>query len=56
MILPDKVYEAAPMVYAIVGLTSMFKVEPLLGRICGAMLVSAAMLIMHLRAKYRKGY
>ncbi len=55
MRLPDTLYEVVPAVYAVVGLTSMLRLEPGLGRLSGALLVSAALLILYMRATHRKG-
>lgn len=53
MSLPKIVYEAAPAVYAIVGVATATGMTNTLGRVCGGMLVAAALTILHMRSTYR---
>lgn len=55
MKLPGAIYELLPFVYALVSLSTIVNNEIWLGRLSGALLLSASVVIFTLRNKYRHG-
>ena len=53
--IPRLVYEALPFIYSLVGLTTIPNNDVTLGRISGALLLSAAVIILTMRKLYRGG-
>jgi len=47
------IYEVLPYLYVLVGASSAALVEESLGKLCGLMLIAAALKIFQLRLKYR---
>jgi hypothetical protein len=52
--LPGWLYEPLPYLYFAVGLVTMFKLNMLTGRLSGLLLVSAGVIIWHMRFQYRR--
>lgn len=53
--LPRPIYEIAPFVYSLVGIATIANNDVTLGRISGALLLSAAVIILTMRKLYRGG-
>lgn len=51
--MPKPIYELLPYVYAVFGLLALFNVEWMTGRVSGALLLLAAVIIWRLRRLYR---
>lgn len=54
MIRSHFIYELLPYVYAIGGITALTHSDELIGRASGVLLISAAMLIFHMRLEFRR--
>lgn len=52
--IPQPLYEALPYIYTIAGLASIMGLDPTGGRVCGAILLSAGVLIIKMRKDYRQ--
>lgn len=52
--IPRPIYEALPFLYTGLGLASIMKIELVSGRISGALLFAAGVIIFTLRKEYRK--
>lgn len=55
MWLPDRLYEALPLIYAIAGLWTVYNFETLLGYTSGVILLITACIIWMMRRDYRSG-
>ena len=55
MYFPKFIYELLPYIYFIVGVLSLFGLDPTGGKISGALLASAGAIIYKLRKDYRSG-
>jgi hypothetical protein len=55
MWLPDRLYEALPLIYASAGLWTVYNFETLLGYTSGVILLITACLIWIMRRDYRSG-
>ena len=55
MWLPDRLYEALPLLYGIAGLWTVYKFETLLGYTSGVILLITACIIWLMRRDYRSG-
>lgn len=51
--IPRAIYEALPYFYILLGLVSLVWSANFLGQVSGGTLISAGLLIKHLRAQYR---
>jgi hypothetical protein len=51
--LPKPIYEIAPFFYAGFGLVSLLAAQNAIGAVCSGLLVSAALLIFHMRYRAR---
>lgn len=52
--IPRPVYEALPFVYTGLGLASILNIDLISGRLAGALLFAAGVIIFTLRKEYRK--
>lgn len=52
--LPDWLYEPLPYIYALVGILTAYNLDMLLGRISGLLLISAGVIVWHLRFQHRR--
>jgi len=52
--IPDWLYEPLPYAYAIMGIVATVSLEVLIGKISGLLLISAGIVIWHLRFSYRR--
>lgn len=53
MFLPPLIYEATPLIYSSTGLAAIFNLDPPIGKAAGGLLILVAIVISHLRRKYR---
>ena len=54
MIRSNILYESLPYVYALGGITALTNSAEIIGRASGVLLISAAMLIFHMRLEFRR--
>lgn len=54
MIQSRLLYESLPYIYSFSGITAMTNSAELIGRMSGLLLVSAALLIFHMRLEFRR--
>lgn len=52
--LPGWLYEPLPYIYVITGLFTAFNLDILLGRVSGLLLISAGVIVWHLRFQFRR--
>ncbi len=52
--LPNWLYEPLPYIYALVGIITAYNLDMLLGRISGLLLISAGVIVWHLRFQHRQ--
>ena len=51
---PDWLYEPLPYLYALAGIFSIITLDAVIGKISGVLLISAGVVIWHLRYTYRR--
>lgn len=52
--LPNWLYEPLPYLYVLVGIITAYSLDILLGRISGLLLISAGVIVWHLRFQHRR--
>jgi len=52
--IPDWIYEPLPYLYAMTGLVATFVLDAVVGKISGALLISAGIVVWNLRFTYRR--
>lgn len=53
MYLPQLIYEATPLIYSSTGIAAILNLDPPIGKVAGGVLIIVAIVISHLRRKYR---
>lgn len=52
--IPDWLYEPLPYLYALAGIASIIMLDAFVGKLSGVLLISAGVVIWHLRFTYRR--
>lgn len=52
--IPDWLYEPLPYIYALAGIASIIMLDAFVGKLSGVLLISAGVVIWHLRFTYRR--
>jgi len=51
--IPQPIYEILPYLYMLAGLIALFSLDNILGKLCGAILIIAGVIVQQVRARVR---